>query len=200
MKIIIRIIGSLLAIVKLSTASDLIAEDPYLSSNIVEEVKKISLNQLLDFKKIAVAIENKFDKAKFHYIIAYEIDRRKKELDKKFTNQEIKYQKAIRSYEEELSLAPYQYVDERPRFDHVYQSAYISEETISNDIHRVQADLARTQFVQGYKYYRRRLDNYKNYLTTVRELYKYKVIENKDNKIEYYSNFSKNVSGYQTIS
>ena len=62
MKIIIRIIGSLLAIVKLSTASDLIAEDPNLSSNIVEEVKNISLNKLLDFKKIAVAIEDKFDK------------------------------------------------------------------------------------------------------------------------------------------
>ena len=71
MKLMIRIIGTLLAIVKLSTASDLIAEDLYLSSNIEEEVKNISLNKLLDFKKIAVAIEDKFDKAKFHYIIAW---------------------------------------------------------------------------------------------------------------------------------
>ena len=99
MKIIIRILGSLLAIVKLSTASDLIAEDPYFSSNIVEEVKKISLNNLLDFKKIAVAIEDKFDKAKFHYIIAYEIDHRKKELDEKFRRKEEKYQQDIINYE-----------------------------------------------------------------------------------------------------
>ena len=50
--------------------------------------------------------------------------------------------------------------------------------------------MGRTQFLQGYKYYRRRLDNYKNYLITLRELYKCKVIENKDNHIQYYSNFS----------
>ena len=98
MKIIIRIIGSLLAIIKLSTASDLIAEDPYFSSDIVVEVKKISLNKLLDFKKIAVAIEDEMDKAKFQNIIAYEIDRRKKELDEKFRLKEEKYQKDIINY------------------------------------------------------------------------------------------------------
>ena len=80
-------------------------------------------------------------------------------------------------------------MDERPRFDHVYQTADITEENISNDIHQVQAELARTQFILGYKYYKRRLDNYKNHLITLRELYKFKVIENKENQIEYYSNF-----------
>ena len=67
MKIIIRIIGSLLAIVKFSTASDLVSEDLYLSSNIVEEVKKISLNKLLDFKLISVAIEDKIDQGEIMY-------------------------------------------------------------------------------------------------------------------------------------
>ena len=52
MKIIIRIIGTLLAIVKLSAATDLILEDPYLSSNMVGEVKNIAISKLLDFKKI----------------------------------------------------------------------------------------------------------------------------------------------------
>ena len=195
MKKIIQIIGTLLAIVKLSTASDLIIGDPYLSKNILKEVKNISVGKLLDFKKISVAIEDKFNKARFHYIIAYEIDRRMKELDEKFISQEKKYLKTIRSYEEELNLTPYQYVDERPRFDHVYQSANITEETISKDIQRVQADLARTQFIQGYKYYRRRLDNYKNHLITLQELYKYKVIESKENRIEYYSNFPEMYQG-----
>ena len=92
MKIFIRIIGSLLALGLLTTASNSIPEDPYFSSNIAKEVKNISLNKLLDFKKIAVAIEDKFDKAKFHYIIAYEIDHRKKELDEKFRRKKEKYQ------------------------------------------------------------------------------------------------------------
>ena len=95
MKIIIRIIGILLAIVKFSTASDLYTEDPYISNNILGEVNNISIDNLLDYKKISVAIEDEFDKARFHYIIAYEIDRRKKELDEKFNHQENKYKKAI---------------------------------------------------------------------------------------------------------
>ena len=84
MKIIIRIIGVLFAIVKLTMASDLILEDPYLSINILDDIKKISISNLLDYKKISVAIEDEFDKARFHYIIAHEIDRRKKELDEKY--------------------------------------------------------------------------------------------------------------------
>jgi len=189
MKIIIQIIGVLFAIVKLIMASDLILEDPYLSINILDDIKKISISNLLDYKKISVAIEDEFDKARFHYIIAHEIDRRKKELDEKYIHQEKKYKKAILSYENELHLTPSQYTDQRPRFDYVYQSIDISGETLSKDIHKIQADLTRIQFLHGYKYYRRRLDNYKNYLITLRELYKYKVIVNKENQIEYYSNF-----------
>jgi len=195
MKIVIRIIGTLFAIIKLSTASDLTLEYPYLSNNILEEVKIISLNKLLDYKKIAVALEDEFDKARFYYIIAYEIARRQKELDEKFTQHENKYQQSIVSYENELNLSPYQYTDERPRFDYIYQDINITEETINKDIHRIQADLARTQFIYGYKYYRNRLDNYKKYLITLRELYKYKVIETKENQIEYYSNFPEMYQG-----
>ena len=189
MKIIIRIIGTLLAIVKLSTASGLTSADPYLTTNIQEDVKKISLSKLLDFKKISVAIEDEFDRARFHYIIAYEIDRRKRELDEKFTNQQNNYQNVIVSYENELSITPYQFTDELPRFDHVFQTANISEETISRDIHRVQAELARTQFIQIFQYYSRNLDNYKSYLITLRELYKCTVIDNWNNHVKYYSNF-----------
>mgnify|MGYP004203767175 CR=1 FL=1 len=189
MKIIIRIIGTFLAIVKLSTASDLTSENPNISNTISEKVKNISIGNLLDFKQISGAIEDEFDKARFYYIIAYEIDRRNKELDEKFLTQEKKYQKSIRKYENELNLTPYQYVDEHPRYDYEYQSVDISEETISKDIHRIQAELARTQFIQGYKYYRRRLDNYKNYLIALRELYKHKAIKSKGEQIEYYSNF-----------
>ena len=84
---------------------------------------------------------------------------------------------------------PYPYTDDRPRFDYIYQKAEITNETIDNDIHRIQVELARSQFIQVYKYYRKRLDNYKNYLITLRELYKCKIIENKDNKVEFFSNF-----------
>ena len=104
-------------------------------------------------------------------------------------HQEKKYKKAILSYENELHLTPSQYTDQRPRFDYVYQSIDISGETLSKDIHQIQADLTRIQFLHGYKYYRRRIDNYKNYLITLRELYKYKVIVNKENQIENFSNF-----------
>jgi len=198
MKKVIRIIGTILAVVKLSTASEL-TEDPYLSNNILQSVQNISISKLLDFKKIARAIEDEFDKARFHYIISHEIDQRMKELDKKFDKREKKFQKAIISYENELGLSPYQYADERPYFDYVYQTADITINTIANDIHRIQAELSRTQFIQVYQYYRRRLDNYKNYLITLRELYKCKIIENKDDQIAYYSNFQDMYHGIKLL-
>ena len=157
MKKMIRIIGTILTVIKFSTASATI-EDPYLSDNILGPVQDISISKLIEFKKISIAIDDEFDKARFHYIIAYEIDRRKQALDQKFYEREQKYQKAIISYENELGLTPYQYADERPRFDYVYQIANITDETIVNDIHRVQAELARTQFIQLYQYYKRRMD------------------------------------------
>ena len=190
-----RIIGIFITIVKVSAGTSGIDQDPYLSNNIVESVKDISTSKLLDFKKIAVAINDEFDKARFHYIIAFEIDSRLQKLDDKFNVHEKKYRKTIGRYEDELDLTPYQYTNDRPRFDYIYQAAEITDETIDNDIHRIQADLSRTQFIQVYKYYRKRLDNYKNYLVTLRELYKCNVIANKDNKVEFYSNFPEMYQG-----
>ena len=159
----IRLIGIIFIVVKVSAATVGFEQDPYLSDNIVTSVKEISMSKLLEFKKISSAIHDSFDKARFYYIIAYEIDNRLSELDGKFYGNEKKYLKTIRRYEDELDLTPYQYADGRPRFDYTYLPAEITDETISSDIHRMQADLARTQFIQVYKYYRKRLDNYKKY-------------------------------------
>ena len=182
-------------IVRVSAGTFPMDQDPYLSDNIVSSVKDISISKLLDFRKISAAINDKFNKARFHYIITYEIDSRLNDLDGKFNNHEKKYRKVIGRYEDVLDLTSYKYSDDRPRFDYTYQEAEIIDETIYNDIHRIQADLARTQFIQVYKYYRKRLDNYKNYLTTLRELYICKTIENKDNKVEFYSNFPEMYQG-----
>ena len=179
MKKVIRIIGIFFTIVKVSAETVGVEYDTYLSDNIVTSVQDISISKLLNFKKIAVKIHDDFDKARFHYIIAYEINNRLNVLDNKFIFYENKYQKTIERYEEELDLTSYQYTNDRPRFDYNYQATEITNETIDHDIHRIQADLARTQFIQVYKYYRKRLDNYKNYLATIRELFQCTTIENR---------------------
>lgn len=189
MKNMKRLILTLFTIINLFTNSLAIGQDPYLTDNIVNSVKDISISKLLAFRKIASALNDEFEKARFHYIIAYEIDSRLSDLDKKFNKQEKKYRRVISRYEEELSLTPYQYTDDRPKFDYKYHPAEITDEAISLGIHKMQADLGRTQFVQVYKYYRKRLDNYKNYIVTLREFYTCKRIEEQDNKVEYYSNF-----------
>ena len=191
MKKVIRIIGMFFTIVKVSAGIVGFDQDLYLSDNIVGSIQDISISKLLDFKRISSAIHDDFDKARFYYIIAYEIDNRLNKLDNKFNDHEIKYRKTIERYEDELDIMPYQYTNDRPRFEYIYQATKITNETIDNDIHRIQADLARFQFIQVYKYYRKRLDNYKNYLITLRELYRCKIIENKDNQIEFFSNFPK---------
>ena len=195
MKKVIRIIGMCFTVIKVSAATVGLDQDPYLSDNIVASVQNISISKLLDFKKISAAIHDEFDEARFYYIIAYEIDARLKQLDNKFYTHEKKYSRMINKYENELDLTNYYYTDDRPRFDYTYHVTEITDETIANDIHRIQAELARTQFIHVYKYYRKRLDNYKNYLTTLRELYACKVQENKDNKVEFYSNFPEMYQG-----
>ena len=147
MKRVIRILGMLFTIVKVSASTFGINQDPYLIDNIVTSVEEISISKLLDFKKISVAINDNFDKARFHYIIAYEINNRLNKLDKIFNENEKTYRRTIERYEDELDLQPYKYTNDRPRFDYFYQTAEITEETINNDIHRIQADLARTQFI-----------------------------------------------------
>ena len=199
MKKIIRIIGIIITIVKVSAETVEAEYDPYLSDNIVTSVQDISISKLLNFKKIAAAIHDDFDKARFHYIIAYEINNRLNELDNKFISYEKKYRKIIERYEDELDLTSYLYTNDRPRFDYNYQTAEITHETIDHDIHRIQADLSRTQFIQVYKYYRKRLDNYKNYLATLRELFQCKTIANKDNPIEYFSNFPEMYQNIKTF-
>ena len=184
-----RVIGMIITVVKVSAGTLPMDQDPHLSDNTVSSLNDISISKLLDFRKIATAINDEFDKARFHYIIAYEIDGRLNTLDEKFNAHEKKYRRVISRYEDELDLTPYKYTNDRPRFDYTYQATEISDETIYNDVHRIQADLARTQFIQVYTYYRKRLDNYKNYLVTLRKLFKCKIIENKDNKVKFYSNF-----------
>ena len=130
MKKILRIIGAILTIVKLSVAYEMDSNDPYLSGNILGSVQNISISKLLDYKKIAAAIDDEFDRARFHYIIAFEIEQRKNILDKKFNLREKKYIKAIKSYEKELDLTLHKFANDKPRFDHIYQKADITEEAI----------------------------------------------------------------------
>ena len=195
MKIKLNLIIVFLIVGKISASNMRMNQDPYLFSDLLASVEKISISKLLDYKKIAIGIKDEFDNARFHYVIAYEIDNRLNALDNKFKNNENKYVKVIRRYEDELEITPYKYTNDRPAFDYQYAPAEITQETIDDNIHKIQANVARAQFVRVYKYYRKRLDNYKNYIRTLRELYSCKVQENKDNKVEFYSNFPQMYQG-----
>ena len=82
MKKVIRVIGMIFTIVKISAGTLPADNDVYLSDNILSSVKDISINKLLGFRKISTAIKDDFEKARFHYIIAYEIDNRLNDLMK----------------------------------------------------------------------------------------------------------------------
>ena len=88
MKKVIRVIGMIFTIVKVSAGTLPADNDAYLTDNILSSVKDISISKLLDFRKIPAAINDEFDKARFHYIIAYEINNRLNDLDGKFNADE----------------------------------------------------------------------------------------------------------------
>ena len=75
MRLIFRIIGATLAIVKLSGAYYGEINDSYTTDKQLESVQNISNNKLLDFKTIANTIPDDYERARFYYIISYEIDR-----------------------------------------------------------------------------------------------------------------------------
>ena len=60
-KQILQITSVFLAFVKFSIASDSTFDSPYLSKNILGKVQNISIDKLLDYKHIALTIENPFD-------------------------------------------------------------------------------------------------------------------------------------------
>ena len=199
MKNSIQIIGILLVVINFSMASTTTDIDSYLSSDILKSIKKISLNKLLDFEQISLYMDDKFDKARFHYIISHEIVRRMKKNDEKFIEKEHSYHQKIKSYENKLGLKFYDYVNECPLPSHfvAFENVDINEATIAKDIHRSQANLAKTQFIERYQYYREHLDNYKYHLLALTELYKYKVSKNKDDQISFYSSLSEIYQGIE---
>ena len=153
MKNSIQIIGILLVVINFSMASTTTDIDSYLSSDILKSIKKISLNKLLDFEQISLYMDDKFDKARFHYIISHEIVRRMKENDEKFIEKEHSYHQKIKSYENKLGLKFYDYVNEcpLPSYFVAFENVDINETTIAKDIHRSQANLAKTQFIERYQ-------------------------------------------------
>lgn len=199
MRLFFRIIGATLTIVKLSGAYSGEVNDSYISDKQLESVQNISNNKLLDFKTIAKTIPDSYERARFYYIISQEIDRRMKELDGKAVEHEAKFTKTIKSYELALDLPAFCYKEVKPQFNHIYQKAEINEKTVSKDIHRIQADLLRMQFIQVYQFYRERLDFYKNYISSLRDLYKTKISKNRDNQVAYYSNFPEMYQGIKRL-
>jgi len=203
MRLFFRIIGATLTIVKLSGAYSGGINNHYTSDKQLEYVQNISNNKLLDFNTIVKSYEKEFadsyKRARFYQIISHEIDRRMKELDRKALGHEAKFTKTIKSYESALDLPTFCYQEVKPQFNHIYQKAEINEKTVSKDIHRIQADLLRIQFIQVYQFYKERLDFYKDYIYSLRDLYKNKINKNRDNQVAYYSDFPQMYQGIKRL-
>ena len=182
-----KIFGILLIFGSLAVGFDNSVGDS--KENILAELSKISMARLLEFEKIAKAIDEEFDKARFYNFIANEINTRMKEHDEKFYSSEATYLEEISKIEKDLILTPYKFTDDRPSFDYEHLSAEITYESIDDDIHHIQATLVKGQFKQVYEYYRKRLDNYKSYLGALRELKNCREIRNRDNQVQYFSDF-----------
>ena len=119
MRLFFRIIGATLTIVKLSGAYFGEINDSYISDKQLESVQNISNNKLLDFKTIANTIPDDYERARFYYIISYEIDRRMKKLDRKAMEHDAKFTKTIKSYETALDLPAFCYKEVKPQFNHI---------------------------------------------------------------------------------
>ena len=138
---------------------------PYL----VDEVRT-SINDLLDYEKIADIIDDENEKHQFYRSVASAIAKEKNYLDNRFDEINNKYNKYIRKFEEELGESPYLFSGVKPSFSYEYKPLSWSEKARLKNVYQKQSRVLKKQYVVMYEYYRNRLKDYKDYLYHLRDL------------------------------
>lgn len=140
-------------------------DSPYL----VDEVKE-SINDLLDFEKIADIIDVENDKHQFYQSVAHAIYEEHKYLDSRFNEIDVKFIQYIRKFEEELGEEPYIIAGDKPELKYTYKPLTWSEKAKEKNVFQTQANIIKRQYIETYEYYRLKLKSYKDYLYYLRDL------------------------------
>ena len=143
----------------------------YIDENTLAEARNISIEKLLEYESIAIAITDHEEKIRFYLIMAIEIESRIKELDKKFYSQKLFYINKINEYEHNLNL-PVHSLDIL-NVDLSEVPALSTQETVYGDYYqnKKRIQLASLIYIKKKTIYRTPLDTCKNYFLALDQLY-----------------------------
>ena len=140
-------------------------DSPYL----IDDVKS-SINDLLDFEKIAEIIEDSDEKHQFYRSVSHAIFEEHNYLDTRFNEIDVKYTKYVRKFEVEIGEDPYNFSGIKPEFKYSYKPLTWSEKAKQMNVYQTQAKTMKRQYFETYEFYRAKLKSYKDYLFYLREL------------------------------
>tara|TARA_B100000945_G_scaffold320077_1_gene329017 strand:+ start:185 stop:739 length:555 start_codon:yes stop_codon:yes gene_type:complete len=154
----------------------------------IQEIREISTEKLLKYEQIALALPSEFEKTRFYYIIAYEIERRIKKIDKSFNHYVIK----INEYEYKLNLYKHHIKIDLPSLHLIFEQNYSSIENLHQS--KTKAKFASSIYKERIIYYSNYFNDYKKYYNALKKLYYSTDVDEFNQSLKYYYLTVKNIN------
>ena len=140
-------------------------------SSYINPEEYISIDSLIKFENIGYEIEDPIERSKYYFVVAYLLNQKIEELNVKTDNIIGKISNLITSYEEKLSKNHYTVNHEYPIFNYEYEYIKFSDKAIINKVFYKQANVLKEQYLEIYKYQKRKIELMSDYLLALREEY-----------------------------
>ena len=138
--------------------------------NDIVKDKVYSLQILLDFEEIADKIDSDYEKAEFYSTVASQFHRQLESLHLKYEGVIENYGQEVFDFENKLGKGHYYLSQLKPNFSYKYHLIPIDPETVSRNVHFIQAQTLRSQFIKTYKFYQKTINNYIKYSDVLLDL------------------------------
>ena len=131
--------------------------------------QNLTVKELLEFEKLGFTINDIWERNQFFRSVSYSIHQEIGDIEFRLGTLEFRLRRFIYVYEEKLEKNHFQFHSISPEFNYKYRPLPLDQSGIDNDIFYKEAVILKSQYIQRYKFYKTSIEQYKNYLFTLRE-------------------------------
>ncbi len=131
--------------------------------------QNLTVKELLEFEKLGFTINDIWERNQFFRSVSYSIHQEIGDIEFRLGTLEFRLRRFIYVYEEKLEKNHFQFNSISPEFNYRYRPLPLDQSGIDNDIFYKEAVILKSQYIQRYKFYKTSIEQYKNYLFTLRE-------------------------------
>ncbi len=135
--------------------------------------QNLSVAELLDFDAVGFEIDDVWERNQFYRSISHSIFEEISDIEFRLGMMELRLRRFIYVYEEKLGKDHFQFHSIPPEFHYRYRPLPLDQPGIDNDLFYKEAVTLKSQYIQRYKFYKSSIEQYKNYLFTLREVHFY---------------------------